>query len=169
MMENEAIERIKTGICCEKGTARYCTDACMYGKEKCAYSMAIKALKEIQQYRELEKRLTGMFGGELSLETVVDELERQLKEPDNPHPINAKILTYEDAAAWDAYHAIGTPEECQAAVEKQTEKKPKKTESEGYRYTDTYRCPNCGGNFSGTGIADYCYHCGQKLDWEGEE
>lgn len=113
MKENEAIERIKTGICCEKGTARYCTDACMYGKEKCAYSVAIKALKEIQQYRELEKRLTGMFGGELSLETVVDELERQLKEPDNPHPINAKILTYEDAAAWDAYRAIGTPEELQ--------------------------------------------------------
>ena len=90
---------------------------CMYGKEKCAYSVAIKALKEIQQYRELEKRLTGMFSGELSLETVVDELERQLKEPNNPHPINAKILTYEDAAAWDAYHAIGTPEECRAAVE----------------------------------------------------
>lgn len=63
MTENEAIERIKTGICCEKGTARYCTDACMYGKEKCAYSVAIKALKEIQQYRELEKRLTGMFSG----------------------------------------------------------------------------------------------------------
>lgn len=67
------------------------------------------------------------------------------------------------------YRTIGTVEECRAAVEKQTEKKPKKTESEGYRYTDTYRCPNCGGNFSGTGIADYCYHCGQKLDWESEE
>ena len=63
------------------------------------------------------------------------------------------------------YRAIGTPEECRAAVEKQRAKKPKKTESEGYRYTDTYRCPNCGGNFSGTGIANYCYHCGQKLDW----
>lgn len=53
MTENEAIERIKTGICCEKGTTRYCTDACMYGKEKCAYSVAIKALKEIQQYRTI--------------------------------------------------------------------------------------------------------------------
>ena len=63
------------------------------------------------------------------------------------------------------YRAIGTPDECRAAVEKQRAKKPKKTESEGYRYTDTYRCPNCGGNFSGTGIANYCYHCGQKLDW----
>ena len=67
------------------------------------------------------------------------------------------------------YRAIGTVEECRAAVEKQKAKKPQKTESEGYRYTDTYRCPNCGGNFSGTGIANYCYHCGQKLDWSDEE
>ena len=51
------------------------------------------------------------------------------------------------------------------ALEKQIPKKPKKIKAEGYRYTDTYRCPLCGGNFSGTGIADYCYHCGQKLDW----
>lgn len=67
---------------------------------------------EVEPYRALEKRLTDMFGGELSLEDVTDELERYLKEPDNAHPINAKILTYEDAAAWDAYRAIGTPEEC---------------------------------------------------------
>ena len=55
------------------------------------------------------------------------------------------------------------------ALEKQIPKKPKKIEAEGYRYTDTYRCPTCCGNFSGTGIADYCYHCGQKLDWSDEE
>lgn len=71
---------------------------------------------EVEPYRALEKRLTDMFGGELSLEDVTDELERYLKEPDNAHPINAKILTYEDAAAWDAYRAIGTPEECQKSV-----------------------------------------------------
>ena len=35
------------------------------------------------------------------------------------------------------------------------------------RYTDGYTCPSCGGGFSGTGIADYCYHCGQRLKWEG--
>lgn len=160
MTENEVIERIKTGICCEKGTARYCTDACMYGKEKCAYSVAIKALKEIQQYRELEKRLTGMFGGELSLETVVDELERQLKEPDNPHPINAKILTYEDAADWDAYRAIGTPEECRAAVEKQTAKK-----------MESPWCPCCG-KFLTTEYMNkryHCIYCGQLLEWGDEE
>lgn len=53
---------------------------------------------EVQQYRALEKRLTDMFGREFSLENVTEELERQLKEPDNPHPINAKILTYEDSS-----------------------------------------------------------------------
>lgn len=163
MNENEAIERIKTGICCEKGTARYCTDACMYGKEKCAYSVAIKALKEIQQYRELEKRLTGMFGGELSLETVVDELERQLKEPDNPHPINAKILTYEDAAAWDAYRAIGTPEECQAAMEKQIPYKPSRKKL----VWGIGKC-KCGVEFLDRKTG-FCGNCGQKLDWEDEE
>ena len=60
------------------------------------------------------------------------------------------------------------PEEvrmCIEALEKQIAKKPKKIEVEGYRYTDTYRCPTCEGNFSGTGIAYYCYRCGQKLDW----
>ncbi len=79
------------------------------------FDTAIKALEEVQKYRALEKRLTDMFGGELSLEDVTEELERYLKEPDNPHPVNAKILTYEDAKAWEEYKAIGTPEELQKA------------------------------------------------------
>ena len=54
---------------------------------------------------------------------------------------------------------------CIEALEKQIAKKPKKTGIEGYRYVDAYICPTCKGNFSGTRIADYCYHCGQKLDW----
>lgn len=58
------------------------------------------------------------------------------------------------------------------ALEKQTAKKPFLVEDSGIRYTDTYRCPICEGSFTGTGIADYCYHCGQHIDWdrsEGEE
>ena len=58
-----------------------------------------------------------------------------------------------------------------SALEKQIPKELiKLPESEQHiRYTDTYRCPTCGGNFSGTGIADYCYHCGQRLDWGKQE
>lgn len=90
---------------------------CLNSEEYIACNTAIKAIKEVRQYRALEKHLTDMFGSFLSLETVIDELERQLKEPGNPHPINAKILTYEDAKAWEEYKAIGTPEECRKAME----------------------------------------------------
>ena len=69
----------------------------------------------------------------------------------------------------DSYKQLGTLEEARVAVEKQKAKKPNNVGTEGYRYTDTYRCPTCGGNFSGTGIADYCYHCGQAIDWGEEE
>lgn len=37
------------------------------------------------------------------------------------------------------------------------------------KYSMNYTCPSCRKDFSGTGIADYCYHCGQALDWGGEE
>ena len=51
------------------------------------------------------------------------------------------------------------------ALEKQIPKKLVHVEDAVVRYTDAYRCPNCEGYFLGTGIALYCYHCGQKLDW----
>lgn len=129
---------------------------------------------EVEPYRALEKRLTDMFGGELSLEDVTDELERYLKEPDNTHPINAKILTYEDAADWDAYRTIGTPEECRAAVEKQKAKKPRPIDYKKYigivknaeYLRGAYWCLNCNQAIkSGT----FCKNCGQKLDWSDEE
>lgn len=45
MTEREAIERIKKDICCERHVQHYCDDSCMYGKNKCAYQKAIKALE----------------------------------------------------------------------------------------------------------------------------
>ena len=61
------------------------------------------------------------------------------------------------------YREIGTVEECRAAVEKQTAKKP--------NYDDYhragYRCPDCN-NVNPWGYK-HCKHCGQKLDWSDEE
>lgn len=72
--------------------------------------------------------------------------------------ILARLTEYEDTEL--------TPEQVQELKERDTAKKPIKTTDEtGIRYTDSYRCPNCGGNFTGTGVADFCYHCGQRLDW----
>lgn len=63
------------------------------------------------------------------------------------------------------YRAIGTVEECRKAMERRREKKPIKVENNGFRYTDSYICPNCEKGFTGTGIADFCYHCGQAIDF----
>ena len=163
------------------------TQICVNCDHKDEYIEELEA--EVEPYRALEKRLTDMFGGELSLEDVTDELERYLKEPDNPHPINAKILTYEDAAARDAYHAIGTPEElqelkkdfaealsdwrqyrkigtleeCQAAMEKQIPYKPSRKKL----VWGIGKC-KCGVEFLDRKTG-FCGNCGQKLDWEDEE
>ena len=51
-------------------------------------------------------------------------------------------------------------------LERDAAKAPIKDTNSGVRYTDDYICPNCGKRFIGTGIAEFCYHCGQRLKWE---
>ena len=75
----------------------------------------------------------------------------------------------------EQYLAIGTPEECREAVEKQKAKKPKEYEDK------FYGCPACGNVLLNkwekypTKLMDkknglpYCLGCGQKLDWNNEE
>lgn len=62
------------------------------------------------------------------------------------------------------YRAIGTPEECREAVEKQTAKRP-----DGGRDidgNDYLICPNCCAIVAdGEWTANFCSDCGQKLDW----
>lgn len=173
------------------------TQFCHNCDHKDEYIVELEA--EMEQYQTLEKRLTEMFGDQLSLETVVDEMERVLKEPGNPHPVNAKILTYEDAKAWEEYKEIGTPEElqemkkdfaealsdwrqyrkvgtleeCRAAVEKQTAKRPD-YEGDGYAdghlVYDTWICPRCGKHYEvDYDEYDFCPDCGQKLDWRAND
>lgn len=136
---------------------------------------AIKALEEVQKYRALKKRLLDMFCSPVSLKSIVDELERNLKEPGSPHPMNARILTYKESADYDAYLKAGAPKECRAAREKQIPKRPKEYED---KY---YGCPTCGNVLlhkwekypdkltdKRNGLP-YCLGCGQKLNWEDEE
>ena len=64
------------------------------------------------------------------------------------------------------YRALGTPEECRAAMEKQTAKK-----AITYRGTNRADCPACGATVRGIGapFGNWCSKCGQRLDWEDEE
>lgn len=59
-----------------------------------------------------------------------------------------------------------TPDQIMELVERDTAKAPIKDTDSGMRYTDDYICPNCGRHFTGTGISEFCYHCGQRLKWE---
>lgn len=63
------------------------------------------------------------------------------------------------------YRAIGTLEECRAAVKKQTDEKP--TAVLGTFGGTDYECKNCGSDVCYGD--EYCRWCGQKLDWEDEE
>lgn len=169
----EEVQRWRTSVINPKIKnvfANTSTQICQNCDHKDEYIEELEA--EVEPYRALEKRLTDMFGGELSLEDVTDELERYLKEPDNTHPINAKILTYEDAAAWDAYRAIGTPEECRAAVEKQKAKKPiiEYEQTHDCVTEIEWKCPVCGTNYVELApCGEWCRYCGAKLDWSDEE
>lgn len=71
------------------------------------------------------------------------------------------------------YRAIGTPEECRAAVEKQTAKKPDYEGdgySDGHLVYDTWICPCCGKHYEvDYDDYDFCPTCGQCIDWSDEE
>ena len=53
------------------------------------------------------------------------------------------------------------------ALEKQIPKMPIKSDRET-RYCDVWKCPSCGFEWSAR-VIDFCYKCGQRLDWEGIE
>lgn len=63
------------------------------------------AIEKFADYEELEERLHKIFGEEstFSLADVIDALEMKLSEPDKKHPVNARILTYEEANKWQEY------------------------------------------------------------------
>ena len=63
----------------------------------------------------------------------------------------------------EQYRAIGTVEECRAAVEKQTAKKPIV-----YKISNRADCPVCGATVRGISkpFGNWCANCGQKLDWK---
>ena len=68
-------------------------------------------LRDMQEYSRLKDRVNTIFGGTITLKNVVDQIERVSK-LQKSNPFNARILTYDEAAMWDEYRKIGTPEEC---------------------------------------------------------
>lgn len=81
-------------------------------------------LRDMQEYRELTDRVKAIYGDQMTLKDMVDVMERIIREPGRKDPVNARILTYDEAAMWDEYRKIGTPEEYREAMERQKPEKP---------------------------------------------
>lgn len=171
MRENEAIEVLKDFD--QQVTAK-ADGAYQSTIGKMACDTAIKALEEVQQYRTYKEKFKEIYGDcENALEVLLNLLlEYEIKEAKGSYII--RLLTDDGAKRWDEYRAIGTPEECQAAREKQMPKRPKEYED---KY---YGCPTCGNVLlhkwkkypdklmdKSNGLP-YCLGCGQKLNWEDE-
>lgn len=128
-------------------------------------------LRDMQEYRELTDRVNTIFGGAMTLKDVVDSIERVSK-LQKSNPFNARVLTYDEAAMWDEYRKIGTPEECREAVTKQISRHPVDKTKPDSGYGNYYKnarvivCPNCNGRLKLKSKGKYCDKCGQKLSWE---
>lgn len=146
-----------------------------------ALETAISVLKEIQQCREMDRKLREVYGDCEGLLEKAVFLLCDHEGVDVGNPIKARLLTDEDVDRWEAYKSIGTVEECREAAEKQRPKKSKDIlkinpviDGNGaYVDADTtvyLLCPNCE---ELVGIEEncdnYCRECGQKIGEESEE
>ena len=142
MTENEAIEELKFD-CNELGKAIPCDTS--WGKSfENAYAMAINALEEVQKYRKIEKDLKERYHANVDIPLLMHHFIETVFEGEKHEGFC--LLTNEDAKVWEEYKAIGTPEECRTAVEKQTAKKVKSISQvkDGDSYVGLIgRCPCC--------------------------
>lgn len=170
MTENEAIEELKYD-CNELGKAIPCDTS--WGKSfENAYAMAINALEEVQKYRKIEKDLKERYNANVDIPLLMHHFIETVFEGEKHEGFC--LLTNEDAKVWEEYKAIGTPEECRTAVEKQTARKGIREKiKKGYnRGMHHYYCPVCyekGDLRNKYNVGLYCSGCGQKLDWGDEE
>ena len=163
MTEQEAIEKIKD--LSDRG----------YPTLRTAKEIAIKALEEVQQYREMNRKLREVYGNcDGLIEIAVDGLCKYYQTKDTQRPYESILLTDEDALAWRAYKEIGTVEECRKAVEKQ---RPKKCDVTKDNFRIFYKCPTCNhclrveynhGSWMGKKSKN-CSKCGQAIQWEESE
>ena len=119
----------------------------------------IKALEEVQQYREIG---------------TVEELKQAKKyvRLSKNHGTIGQVI---DVCA--EYEEIGTVEECRTSVEKMKPKnvikkyKPVEPEDIEAFGKDSYfgHCPECKSLQNTVWNQEYCGDCGQRLDWRGEK
>ena len=102
------------------------------------------------------------------IEVIEDFLSTNSDANDKECRKNIDILTKINKVLEEVqqYRAIGTPEECRSAVEKQIPKKPVEMKPTDKLLNGYFACPMCGGWVGMDEYSnEYCGCCGQKLDW----
>lgn len=108
------------------------------------------------------------------LETSIDLAKMCTQNYERKREIQCYEMAINALKEIQKYRKIGTPEECLAAVEKQTARKGIREKiKKGYnRGMHHYYCPVCyekGDLRNKYNVGLYCSGCGQKLDWGDEE
>lgn len=181
MTEKEAIKHLQVYRQTVGHMIDYCKnfepneDISGYLDKKETFDIAINALEEIQQYREMEEKLHKAYGVHGNLLPMVVNQICAHDGVDIGSPVKSQLLTNEDVDKWEQYKSIGTVEECREAVEKQKAKKPIHQHNP---YLSQILCPICG-EVVGCVVEgmehpeqiEYCTECGQHIlkDWSEEE
>lgn len=111
MTENEAIEVLKDfgkQVSVKADGAYQST----IGEKAC--NVAIKALKEIQKYRKIEKDLKENYHANVDIPLLMKHFIETVFKGEKHDGFC--ILTNEDKEEWEEYRTIGTPEELKAAM-----------------------------------------------------
>ena len=163
-----------------------CAPAFAYGyqyvypePEDYAIEEAIKALEEIQQYREIGtieelkyykdmKVRLEKYHANISVSRLLECFIETVFE--NTRHEGFIILTNKEAKDYETYCSIGTVEECREAVER-LEAKPVKNRKilrnfHGNPYGIQGDCPNCGCERITSMSTDWCHVCGQHLKYD---
>ena len=120
-------------------------------KEIQSCEVAVQALEEVQRWRTsvINHKIKNVFANtSTQICQNCDHKDEYIEE------LEAEV---------EPYRAIGTPEECREAMERQ---EPFKPETAGL-YIGIGRC-KCGVEFLDR-KTNYCGNCGQKLEWSDEE
>lgn len=189
MTENEAKAFLKIEKqCINRNCDRNCAKCDIVQKVEdlnSAYDTAIKALEEVQQYRQI--------GTVSTCRNAVGICKTMIERGINPDNIT-ECIKFEYNLVQRGYDLkklieiidehkqqfqIGTVEKFREAVEKQTKKKPEfldtrfmyngKHISDGCQLQKCYKCPNCNHHIFHVWDDElYCKYCGQRIDWRDE-
>lgn len=138
------------------------------GAEIEAIDLIDESMLELEQYRaigtveEIEPYV--QLGEKLNLCDLVRENARLVKKIQHLKVYEKQLKEYE---------AIGTVDECQAAMEKQKPQPPDiwgdGCDKEGNIIYDMYDCPGCGQSYEIDDKYKYCPGCGQAINWGSSE